>query len=64
MEHVLNLIKFEGMTGIGPSLEAGYDIVLSGKDVYYFALAFIAPLEAQEYVYTHAGGGCLEGLVS
>jgi hypothetical protein len=33
------------MTGIGATLEAGYNIIVLGKVVHNFTLAFITPLK-------------------
>ena len=49
VEDVLLAAHDDGVTGIGSALEARYDISLLGKEVYDLALAFIAPLGADQY---------------
>jgi hypothetical protein len=46
MKDVLDSVEGEGVSGVGAALEAGYGIVGRCEDVYDFAFAFIAPLEA------------------
>ena len=40
----------EGMPGIRSALEPCHDRILSGKNVYYLAFAFISPLETENNV--------------
>jgi hypothetical protein len=35
------------MSRIGPTLEPGHQVIIFGEIIYYLALAFIAPLEAE-----------------
>ena len=46
VQDVLDAVEEKGVTGVGAALEAGYGIVGRREDVYDFAFAFIAPLEA------------------
>ena len=46
VQDVLDAVEGEGVTGVGAALEAGYGIVGGCENVYDFAFAFIAPLEA------------------
>ena len=46
VQDVLNAVEGEGVTGVGAALETGDGIVGGCEDVYDFAFAFIAPLEA------------------
>ena len=46
VQDVLDAVEGEGVTGVGAALEAGDGIVGGCEDIYDFAFAFIAPLEA------------------
>jgi hypothetical protein len=46
VQDVFYAIEKESVTGVGAALEAGYGVVGRCEDVYDFAFAFIAPLEA------------------
>ena len=53
VQYVLSPIKFQGMTGIGAALKAGYDVVLRGEHVHNFPFPFVPPLESEQYVNFH-----------
>jgi hypothetical protein len=46
VQDVLDTVEGESVAGIGAALEAGYGVVGGCEDIYNFAFAFIAPLEA------------------
>jgi len=46
VQNVLYAIEEKGMAGVGAALESGHGVVGGCEDVYNFAFAFIAPLEA------------------
>lgn len=51
MKHESFSAVLDRVPGIGTALEAGYYIVLSGKNIHYLAFAFVSPLESEDYVY-------------
>ena len=53
VQNVFATIENERVSGVGATLKTGYYIVSGRQKVHYFALAFIAPLEAQENIYCH-----------
>jgi hypothetical protein len=46
VQDVLDAVEIQGVAGIGAALEAGDGVVGGRENVYDFAFAFIAPLEA------------------
>ena len=54
VQHVLDAIKLQGVSGIGSALESGDHVVLRGEHVHDFAFAFVAPLEAEQDINFHA----------
>ena len=51
VQHMLRAVEFKSMAGIGAALEAGHNVVARRQHVDNLAFAFVAPLEAQQYVY-------------
>ena len=47
---MLDAVKFKGMTGIWSALKTGNHIVAGSQYIDYLPLAFIAPLEAKQYI--------------
>jgi hypothetical protein len=46
VQYVFDAFKFEGMPGIGPALETGYDLVTGRQKIHDFPLAFVSPLQS------------------
>ena len=46
VEDMLGAVEFEGVAGIGATLETGNNIVFGSEDVDDFAFALVAPLES------------------
>ena len=50
MQHEAVTAELEGMAGVGPSLETGYDLVVGGQHVDNLAFALVSPLESEHYI--------------
>ena len=50
-EHVFLPAELQRMTGIGTTLESGYNLVMGREHVHDLSLALVAPLEAEDNVY-------------
>ena len=46
-------VEFEGVTGIGSTLEPRNDVVLRSQYVHDFSFPFVSPLETEQYVDFH-----------
>ena len=49
-KHVLLAFELQRMSGIGASLEAGYNVILWGQNVDHLSFTFIAPLQSEQDV--------------
>ena len=51
MEYMFGTFKFQGMSGIWPTLKAGNDVIPGCEYIDKFTLAFISPLQTEEDIY-------------
>ncbi len=52
-EHIFLAFELKSVSGVRSALESGYHVVVGSEHVNYLAFAFVAPLEAEQYVNFH-----------